>query len=457
MHLRSVQLDDPSVETYCIPGARVYERFFQVPLDYKNDQDDRTIQVFARHLTPLDKRVDLDKLPFLLYLQGGPGFEVALPSSASSGWIKVALSRGYQVLLLDQRGTGLSTPISAKSLAKLETDDAKFEYLTHFRADNIVHDCELIRQELTVTAEDPKFSLIGQSFGGFCITTYLSLYPESIREAFITGGVPPLVNSPDPVYRALYPRVLKRNKIYYEKYPRDVARVRKIHEYLSKNTVTLPNGGTLSPRRFLQLGIAFGQSGGYDQVHEFVLYAAQDLERDGELSYKSLNKLDQLQDWDTNVIYAILHEAIYCQDGQASNWSAERLRSEMPEFEWRLEHLKDDQPVYFTGEMIYPFMLDDYAELRPLKNVAERLATYEGWGKLYDEDVLKGNEVPVAGVSYFDDMYVDLDLSQRTASKIKGFQAWVTNEYAHNGVRKDGERVFTYLIKLLAGDESYDR
>lgn len=219
-----------------------------------------------------------------------------------------------------------------------------------------------------------------------------------------------MVNSPDPVYRALYPRVLKRNKIYYEKYPRDVARVRKIHEYLSKNTVTLPNGGTLSPRRFLQLGIAFGQSGGYDQVHEFVLYAAQDLERDGELSCKSLNKLEQLQDWDTNVIYAILHEAIYCQDGQASNWSAERLRSEMPEFEWRLEHLKDDQPVYFTGEMIYPFMLDDYAELRPLKNVAERLATYEGWGKLYDEDVLKGNEVPVAGVSYFDDMYVLLSL-----------------------------------------------
>lgn len=26
-----------------------------------------------------------------------------------------------------------------------------------------------------------------------------------------------------------------------------------------------------------------------------------------------------------------------------------------------------------------------------------------------------------------------------------------------SGVRKDGERVFTYLIKLLAGDESYDR
>lgn len=79
------------------------------------------------------------------------------------------------VRLLDQRGTGLSTPISAKSLAKFETDDAKFEYLTHFRADDIVRDCELIRKQLTVKAKDRKLSLIGQSFGGFCITTYLSL------------------------------------------------------------------------------------------------------------------------------------------------------------------------------------------------------------------------------------------------------------------------------------------
>jgi hypothetical protein len=205
----------------------------------------------------------------------------------------------------------------------------------------------------------------------------------------------------------MYPRILKKNKLYYKRYPYDVARVRQIHEYLSKNEVTMPNGGTLSPRRFLQLGLAFGGSGGYDTVHNIVQIAANDLDRMGKLSYRVLNTIDSTQSWDTNVIYAILHEAIYCQANQASRWSAERLLAEEPfktDFEWRLENLKHDQPVHFTGETIYPFMFDDFAELRPLKKVAHLLAE-RPWGQLYDVKTLNNlKNVEVAGVSYFDDM-----------------------------------------------------
>ena len=102
-----------------------------------------------------------------------------MPSSGTSGWVKVAFERGYQVLLLDQRGTGLSSQISTESLDQLfKTDEEKAEYLAHFRADNIVRDCEHIRKELTAgrsSDEESRISLLGQSFGGFCITTYLSL------------------------------------------------------------------------------------------------------------------------------------------------------------------------------------------------------------------------------------------------------------------------------------------
>jgi pimeloyl-ACP methyl ester carboxylesterase len=92
----------------------------------------------------------------------------------------VAFEKGYQVLLLDQRGTGLSSQISAESLEKIETDEAKAEYLTHFRADSIVKDCETIRKQLTAgrsatNGEESRITLLGQSFGGFCIGTYLSL------------------------------------------------------------------------------------------------------------------------------------------------------------------------------------------------------------------------------------------------------------------------------------------
>ncbi|KAI8144783.1 Alpha/Beta hydrolase protein [Fennellomyces sp. T-0311] len=451
MLVKRSPLDDSSVESYFIPGAKVFERYFECPLGIfiyipvlriVCNAESPNITVFARHLVPPGKESQMKELPYLLYLQkadrklkGGPGFEVPLPSS-SSGWIKAAFDKGYQVLLLDQRGTGLSTPISAESIESLGSDKAKVDYLKNFRADSIVRDSETIRKQLTASlppSSNTKFALLGQSFGGFCITTYLSLFPDSISEAYLTGGVPPLVDTPDPVYRALYPRVLKRNKLYYSKFPKDVERVRDIHAYLSKNKVGLPNGGTLSARRFLQLGIQFGFSGGYDTVHQVINYAADDLTKRGKLSFKTLSQIQALQDWDTNVIYAILHEAIYCQNN-ASNWSAERILHEEPfasEFEYRLDHLKDDQPVYFTGEMIYPFMLDDYVELRPLKNVANMLAEYSGWGQLYDEKVLAKNQVPIAGVSYFDDMYVDRDLSEVTASKINGFQQYITNEFGH--------------------------
>ncbi|ORY94645.1 Alpha/Beta hydrolase protein [Syncephalastrum racemosum] len=451
-------LEDQDVESYTIPGARVYERFFDCPLDY-NDPAGETIKVFVRHLVPSDQVAKIKTLPFLLYLQGGPGFECGLPESIS-GWHKAAFSHGYQLLLMDQRGTGLSSAITARSLSTLSDDDARAAYLTHFRADSIVRDCEYIRSALTDGLPNTKWSIIGQSFGGFCAISYLSYFPESLDTAFITGGVAPLVDNPDPVYRALYPRILQRNNIYYRKFPRDQQRVRRIHAHLSQNKVILPNGGTLSPRRFLQLGLLFGQSGGYDTVHQAVVYCDNDLERLGALTTRSLTAIQRLQDWDTNVLYAILHESIYCQKGHTSAWSAERVLQEEPfktQFEWRLENLQPDQPVHFTGETIYPFMFEDYAELRPLKGTAEKIATSTRWGDLYDVDTLQKNQVRAVGVSYYDDMYVDLNLSVQTASQIQGFQQWITNEYAHNGVRADGQRVFNYLKDLASGDQTYNK
>ncbi|ORX46569.1 alpha/beta-hydrolase [Hesseltinella vesiculosa] len=440
MQIRSEQhpLDDPTVESYVIPGAKVFDRYFTVPLDHDQPNSHSTIQIFVRHLVPITKQDQQKTLPFLIYLQGGPGFEVTMPSNATSGWIKVAFDQGYQVLLLDQRGTGLSSAISALSLAHLDSDQAKAEYLTHFRADSIVKDCEWIRKTLTkdrLVSHESRISLLGQSFGGFSIVTYLSLFPESIHKAYITGGVPPLVDHPDPVYRALYPRMLKKNKLYYQKFPQDVAHVRQIVSHLSSNTVPLPNGGVLTPRRFLQLGLMFGMSGGYDSLHETVTLCVNDLKLHKSLTYRTLNHIQHSQSFDTNVLYCILHEAIYCQNHQASRWAADRVLNDefAEEFEWRIDKLRDNQPIHFTGETVYPFMLEDYAELRPLANVAHLLAEHP-WSQLYDVSVLNGLDtasMELAGVSYFDDMYVDRDLSERTAQEITGFKQWFTNEYAH--------------------------
>ena len=91
-----------------------------------------------------------------------------------------------------------------------------------------MRDAELIRRELGVE----RWSVLGQSFGGLCVMTYLSLAPEGLREAFITGGLPPLGPRIDDVYRATYARTLERSRRYYERYPDDRERVRALRERL---------------------------------------------------------------------------------------------------------------------------------------------------------------------------------------------------------------------------------
>jgi proline iminopeptidase len=63
--------------------------------------------------------------------------EASSQPPSNSGMLKVLMDRGYQVLLLDQRGTGLSTPISGRTLADIGTLEEQVEYVKLFRADNI--------------------------------------------------------------------------------------------------------------------------------------------------------------------------------------------------------------------------------------------------------------------------------------------------------------------------------
>ena len=146
-------------------------------------------------------------LPWLLFLQGGPGVGALRPMGRDA-WLDRALD-DYRVLLLDQRGTGRSTPASRHTLAPLGSRQAQADYLAHFRADSIVRDAELIRRQLT---GGQPWSVLGQSFGGFCTVSYLSLAPEGIREAFITGGLPGLRTTADDVYRVTYPMVARKNR-----------------------------------------------------------------------------------------------------------------------------------------------------------------------------------------------------------------------------------------------------
>jgi pimeloyl-ACP methyl ester carboxylesterase len=413
-------------------GVKFTPHYFQVPLDYATPEKD-SIEVFARELSLVSDGEN--EKPFLVYFQGGPGFP-SPRQNGFNGWVKRVMQQ-YRVLLLDQRGTGNSSVISHQTLAHL-TPNEQADYLTHFRADNIVRDAEFIREKLGVE----KWSILGQSFGGFCSLTYLSLFPESLSRSYITGGVPSISRHPDDVYQATFKRTMEKNQAFFQQFPKAQELCQRIADHLLENEEFLPNGQRFTVEQFQQIGINFGMSDTFLPTYYLLENALVEINGKPQLRYEFLNSMLIEQGFQTNPIYAILHESIYCQ-GFASNWSAHRVRQTRDEFNYQ-----PGQPFYFTGEMVFPWMFDQYVCLKPLKEAAELLAEKEDWTPLYNAEQLANNKVPVSCAVYADDMFVEMDISRETLANIPNAKAWITNEYEHNGLRADGERVLDKLIAM---------
>jgi pimeloyl-ACP methyl ester carboxylesterase len=420
--------------TYRQPGTVLTDRTFSVPLDHAKPAGEH-ITVFAREVVAVGN--ESAALPWLVFLQGGPGFGSPRPVGRDS-WLDRALQE-YRVLLLDQRGTGRSTPATRQTLARFADAAGQAAYLAHFRADSIVADAELIRPE--VTGGEP-WSVLGQSFGGFCTVTYLSSAPGGLREAFITGGLPGLYATADDVYRLTYRAVAAKNRAHYQRYPGDVDVARQVARALAARPATAPGGGILTVERFQTLGQLLGSSTGSHTLH----YLLEDPFAGGELSDAFLVAVETELSYASAPLYALVHEACYAQ-GAATRWSAQRVRAEFGEFAPQAA-IEGDAPLLFTGEMVYPFVFDHDPALRPLAEAADLLAERADWPALYDPDQLARTDVPVAAAIYFDDMYVPRELSLETAARIRGLRYWITNEFEHDGLRTGEGRVLDRLIGL---------
>ncbi|KAI6778262.1 uncharacterized protein J7T54_004169 [Emericellopsis cladophorae] len=454
-----------SSKAHIVPGPlRVTELTFRVPLDY-DDPEGETITLFGRSVTgyevPIVPSDDEDEgsmssLPYMVYLEGGPGFGNREPQNHPL--TSTALERGYQVLYLDHRGTGYSTPVSAKMLDQLDGgEDAQVEYLRLMRQDNTVRDCESVRKALTKGMADnqAKWSIFGQSYGGFVSLSYLSFHPEGLREVFLTGGLAPVGKTAEQVYESLYPRVMKRNAAYYKKFPEDVKNVRQVASYIEKQggSVDLPAGGSLTVPRLMTIGIDFGGAGGFDSVHTTIMNLKMSLDQFGFLSRASLAPMESFTGFDTNIIYAILHEAIYCDGpGDVSGWASDRVARELNLFSWLSSNgtvsSNSSEPLLFAGENIFPFFFDTHPELIPLKGVANKLAEVDDWTHIYDIKQLAKNEVPVYAASYIDDLYVDYEYAKDTAALVKNTKTWETNAYYHSGLRTNTDAVLSALFGL---------
>jgi len=415
-------------------GMDVTDHRIEVPLDHSHPEGEK-ISVFAREIS-----TDSTK-PWLLFLQGGPGGKSPRPGSLS-GWLAEAVKH-FRVLLLDQRGTGLSTAANRKTLPLRGDSAAQARYLGHFRADSIVRDAEAFRDHLGID----QWSTLGQSYGGFCTLTYLSLFPQSLTRCLVTGGLASLDQDAKAVYRATYQRMAERNREYFSWYPQDFNTLHAIYEHLRNNDdERLPNGQQVTIPLVQMLGMYLGGNTRVHLLHHIFEEAFNQTPGGPRLSDTFLDALLAQSSFASNPLYALMHETIYAQ-GEATNFAAEQVLPEFPDF------TAHASTPLLTGEMIFRWHFAEDPALRPLEDVARILAEHEHFAPLYDLDVLSKNTVPVAAAVYHDDVYVDRELSLRTASQVAGLQVWVTDEYHHDGIGDEGPAIFRRLLAMTNGED----
>ncbi|MBL7258886.1 alpha/beta fold hydrolase [Paractinoplanes lichenicola] len=413
------------------PGVRFADHTVTVPLDHR-DPDGETIEVFAREVVAADRAGD--ELPWLVYLQGGPGGKSPRPLRAES-WIGRAV-RTHRVLLLDQRGTGRSTPLTANTVGGRPAKELA-DYLKLFRADSIVADAEVLRERV---AGGAQWDTLGQSYGGFVTMAYLSAAPQGLRTCYVTGGLPGLTATADEVYERTYPRVAAKNAEFYRDFPDDRAAVRRLADHLASADVRLPDGDRLTPERLRLVGDSFGMSYGYSYVH----WLLDEAWHGDQLSATFLYEVMAHTGYVDKPLYA-LQEYCYGQGNGPTGWAAARALDARPEF------AADADPLLFTGEMMFPWMFEQIAALRPFAGAADILAETPDWSVLYDVSRLASNEVPVVAAVYADDMYVDAGLSLETAAAVGNVRTWVTNEHEHDGLRTSGDAVLGHLMEMASG------
>ena len=239
------------------------------------------------------------------------------------------------------------------------------------------------------------------------------------------------------------------------RFPQHVETVREVVSHLEEKPQTLPSGGKMTARRFLQLGLCLGGGGGIEQMHYLLESPWVGEGESKRLSFDFLVSAEAMSSFETNPMYAVMHESIYCSGkGHSSNWSAGRRLD--PRFDHK-KALANGEPIMFFGEHTFDWMYEDYDKLRGLKDAAMLIGAKKDWGKLYDSAKLKACSVPTAAAMYYDDVYVERLLSEETAAMIGSgpggveTKVWVTNEYQHSGIRDDGYKILDKLLGMVGG------
>lgn len=187
------------------PNSGLSTAAWCAPFEVPENRDDPHSRRITLKLAVLRSEAQVPNKDMLVLLAGGPG------QAATETWSGVApalepLLAHHNVLLLDQRGTGGSHPLSCKSAHEAGNDDVvdyDADKLRQQAADCLkqiqakadpryytttvaVQDLEDVRQALGA----PTLDLVGISYGTRMAQQYLMRHPQAVRSVVLDGVVP---------------------------------------------------------------------------------------------------------------------------------------------------------------------------------------------------------------------------------------------------------------------------
>ena len=384
--------------------------------------DGETIELFVRELvdpTARRRRPPAADLP-----AGRTRRRRTRGRSRRDGWIGEAL-RDYRVVLLDQRGTGRSTPVDRHAVVA-RGDGGRATTSRCFRADSIVRDVEHLR---TTVYDGRRWATLGAELRRLAHPDLPVVRPRGpaavLRVRRPRRHPPPTPRGVPPHLRA------RRGKTaeFDRRFPRTIDRVARIADRLADGDVRLPDGDRLTVRRFQCLGIDFGMKPGFERMHWLV-----------DEAFVAHRTSCPTRSCRTSMTLSSQRRQPAVLDAAGIDLRRRRQRARprgrpRPSATGAREFDDDRRPLLFTGEMVFPWMFDEMRLLRGFRAGGRRARRQDRLvAALRPRPRSPPTRCRSPRPSTSTTCTSTRGCSWRRSSASAPAAAWVTNEYEHDGI-----------------------
>ncbi|GGA12686.1 alpha/beta fold hydrolase [Dyella caseinilytica] len=187
------------------PGSGATAQAWCTTFEVPENRDDPHSRRIGLKLAIARSDAQIPNADMVVLLAGGPG------EAATESWVAAApafdeVRKHHDVVLLDQRGTGDSNPLSCKE-ADADDDDASYTLDLNkvrkevaaclaevsLKADPRYYTTTIAAQDLEDVRKalgSPAFDLVGVSYGTRMAQQYVRHYPDSVRSMVLDSPVP---------------------------------------------------------------------------------------------------------------------------------------------------------------------------------------------------------------------------------------------------------------------------